>query len=150
MFGMKLFFMWHPPPPKKSYNNGDVDAMDRNYSRFHWFSNELENWMERQAHRRKSDNMIEKEELCKETSCGAFGWRPKWIRASPKLWMFIYGLLVLLQGMLFSYLHAIISTVESQFGINSRQSSFLVAGKLHWSFHWRNTVNVTGETLVLN
>ena len=68
----------------------------------------------------------------KETSCGAFDWRPKWLQkcASKKVYIVIYGLLGVVQGMSISYFRAVLSTLEKQFGIKSKQSAYLMSGKI--------------------
>ena len=75
---------------------------------------------------------MEETNIEKETSCGAFNWRPKWLQkcASKKVYLVIYGLLGVVQGMSISYFRAVLSTLEKQFGIKSKQSAYLMSGKI--------------------
>ena len=72
-------------------------------------------------------NMIDK-----ETTCGAFNWRPKWLQmcASKKVYLVIYSLLGVIQGMFHSYLGAVLSTLERQFGIKSKESAYIMSGRV--------------------
>ena len=66
----------------------------------------------------------------KETTCGAFDWRPQWLQmcASKKVYVVIYSLLGVIQGMFHSYLSAVLSTLETQFGIRSKESAYIMSG----------------------
>ena len=67
----------------------------------------------------------------RETTCGALSWRPKWLQvfASKKVYVFIYSLLGVVQGMFHSYLGAVLSTLETQFSIKSKESAYIMSGK---------------------
>ena len=68
----------------------------------------------------------------KETTCGALSWRPRWLQvfASKKVYVFIYSLLGVVQGMFHSYLGAVLSTLETQFSIKSKESAYIMSGNL--------------------
>lgn len=48
--------------------------------------------------------------------------------ASKKVYMLIYGILGIIQGMFFTYLSAALSTLERQFGIKSEETAYLMSG----------------------
>ena len=66
----------------------------------------------------------------KEVLCGLGNWRPPFLQrfASKKTYMIIIGLLGIIQSMMYTYLAAMISTLERQFGITSKQSAWLMSG----------------------
>ena len=66
----------------------------------------------------------------KETLCGLWEWRPKWLQrlASKKVYLTIYSLLGVIQGMMYTYLSAVLSNIEKQFGIKSKESAYLMSG----------------------
>ena len=66
----------------------------------------------------------------RETTCGLFGWRPAFLQplASKKVYMFIYGILGIIQSMFFTYLSATLSTLERKFGIKSKEAAYMMSG----------------------
>jgi len=64
------------------------------------------------------------------TSCGLGSWRPSWLQslASRQAYTAIYSLLGIVQGMGFSYLSAVLSTIEKQFGIRSKETAWVFSG----------------------
>jgi hypothetical protein len=64
------------------------------------------------------------------TSCGLGSWRPSWLQslASRQAYTAIYSLLGIVQGMGFSYLSAVLSTIEKQFGIRSKETAGVFSG----------------------
>ena len=65
-----------------------------------------------------------------EVLCGLASWRPDFLQklASKKVYMFLYGMLGIIQGMFFTYLSATLSTLERQFGIKSKEAAYLMSG----------------------
>ena len=81
-----------------------------------------------------------------ETSCGLGQWRPKFLQAlaSKKVYIFFYGaigiikvrnlprshrlLMLKLQGMQYSYMSSILTTIEKEFGIKSKETAYLNSG----------------------
>ena len=66
----------------------------------------------------------------KEVMCGLADCRPPFLQrfASKKTYMIIIGLLGIVQGMSFTYFGAMLSTLERQFGITSKQLAWLMSG----------------------
>ena len=66
----------------------------------------------------------------KETSCGIFSWRPKWLQkfANLKLYVLIYSTLSMIQSMGFSYANVVLTSVERRFGIKSKDIAWIYAG----------------------
>jgi len=64
------------------------------------------------------------------TSCGLFGWRPSWIQkyATKQVYAAVYSILGIVQGMGFSYLSSVLSTIEKQFGIKSKETAWVFSG----------------------
>lgn len=73
---------------------------------------------------------MEQQDNVRETHCGLGPWRPRMLQrlASKKVYMLIYGLLGIVQGMFYTYLSAMISTLEKEFGIKSKESAILMSG----------------------
>ena len=81
-----------------------------------------------------------------ETSCGLGSWRPKFLQvlASKKVYMFFYGAIGIIkvetffdiflsltsdvQGMQYSYMSSILTTIEKEFGIKSKETAYLNSG----------------------
>jgi len=66
----------------------------------------------------------------RETSCGLFGWRPDFMQvfASKKVYMFFYGVIGIINGMQYTYLSTMLSTLEKKFGIKSKETAYLMSG----------------------
>lgn len=64
------------------------------------------------------------------TLCGLGPWRPKFMQrfASRKMYIFVYSLLGVIQGMGFTYLSSVLSTIEKQFGIKSQEAAWIFSG----------------------
>jgi len=64
------------------------------------------------------------------TSCGLFSWRPAWLQrfATKQVYAAVYSLLGIVQGMGFSYLSSVLSTIEKQFGIKSKETAWVFSG----------------------
>merc|ERR1719244_2275084 len=65
-----------------------------------------------------------------ETLCGLGAWRPKFLQflASKKVYMFFYGMIGIIKGMQYTYLSAMLSTIEKKFGIKSKETAYLMSG----------------------
>eukprot|EP00092_Neocalanus_flemingeri_P037475 GFUD01040807.1.p1 GENE.GFUD01040807.1~~GFUD01040807.1.p1 ORF type:complete len:723 (+),score=131.38 GFUD01040807.1:150-2318(+) len=66
----------------------------------------------------------------RETTCGLGPWRPKFMQAfaSKKVYMFFYGVIGIIKGMQYTYLSAMLSTLERKFGIKSKETAYLMSG----------------------
>jgi len=64
------------------------------------------------------------------TTCGLFGWRPRWIQrlARKEVYTLLYALLGAVQGMGYTYLSSCLSTIEKQFGIKSQEAAWVFSG----------------------
>lgn len=64
------------------------------------------------------------------TLCGLGPWRPKFMQrfASRKMYIFVYSVLGVIQGMGFTYLSSVLSTIEKQFGIKSQEAAWIFSG----------------------
>ena len=64
------------------------------------------------------------------TACGLWGWRPVWLQrlARKEVYALVYSLIGIIQGMGFSYLTAVLSTIEKQFGIKSKETAWVFSG----------------------
>ena len=64
------------------------------------------------------------------TTCGLWVWRPKWLQkfARKEVYTLVYSLIGIIQGMGFSYLTAVLSTIEKQFGIKSKETAWVFSG----------------------
>lgn len=64
------------------------------------------------------------------TTCGLFGWRPRWIQkfARKEVYTLLYALLGAVQGMGYTYLSSCLSTIEKQFGIKSQEAAWIFSG----------------------
>ena len=64
------------------------------------------------------------------TTCGLFGWRPKWIQkfANRKVYMLLFFILGMIQSTAFSYLTAVLSTIEKRFGLKSKEATWIYSG----------------------
>jgi MFS family permease len=65
-----------------------------------------------------------------KTTCGFLGWRPKWIQklATRQVYAAVYSILGIVQGMGFSYLSSVLSTIEKMFGIKSKETAWVFSG----------------------
>ncbi len=66
----------------------------------------------------------------RDTSCGLFDWRPKWLQrfASLKLYIVLYSILNIVQTMGYSYANVVLSNVEKRFGIRSKELAWIYSG----------------------
>ena len=82
------------------------------------------------------------------TTCGLFGWRPRWIQKLARkevilkdkqnviftnlvlfqVYILLYSLLGAVQGMGYTYLSSCLSTIEKQFGIKSQEAAWVFSG----------------------
>ncbi len=53
------------------------------------------------------------------TTCGLFGWRPRWLQrfVTPKAFIALLSIIGLLGTIIFSYLTVVLSTIERRFGL---------------------------------
>lgn len=65
-----------------------------------------------------------------ETSCGLGSCRPKWLQKfnSTKGFMFVYGLLGMIQAMSYVYFVSTLSTMEKRFKIQSKTTGLMMSG----------------------
>ncbi len=56
------------------------------------------------------------------TLCGLFRWRPPWLQrfANHKFYLFLYSFISVVMGIIYSYITLVLTTIEKQFGIQSR------------------------------
>ncbi|XP_048504737.1 solute carrier organic anion transporter family member 74D isoform X2 [Athalia rosae] len=68
--------------------------------------------------------------MTETNDCGVLGFYPRWLKnkATPKLFMAIYGLLGTVQAMSFVYLTVILTTLEKRFKIPSRTTGIMLCG----------------------
>ena len=66
----------------------------------------------------------------KSTSCGLFNWRPQWAQrfANQKVYICLFSLVGIVQSMTFSYLTAVLSTIEKRFGLKSKEATWIYSG----------------------
>ena len=66
----------------------------------------------------------------RSVTCGLFGWRPQWLQRfrSKKLYLFLYSVVGIVQGMMFSYLTVVLSTIEKRFGLKSKEAAWIYSG----------------------
>lgn len=64
------------------------------------------------------------------TTCGLFGFRPTWLQKflSRKTYLLVFLLLATSQAMIFSYLTVVLSTIEKQFGLQSKEAAWIYSG----------------------
>lgn len=64
------------------------------------------------------------------TTCGLFSWRPTWLQklARKEVYIILYSLLGAVQGMGYTYLSSVLSTIEKQFGIKSQEAAWIFSG----------------------
>ena len=64
------------------------------------------------------------------TTCGLASWRPGWLQrfARKEYYALVYSLIGITQGMAFSYLSTVLSTIEKQFGIKSKETAWVFSG----------------------
>lgn len=77
----------------------------------------------------ESDSSDPSENPNQASNCGIFGCRPKWARnfASTHVFMVIFLLAYILQGMYVTYFVSVITTIEKLFQIKSRTTGFLLS-----------------------
>lgn len=78
----------------------------------------------------ESDNDSERHsESVKSPGCGLFGCRPKWARnlASTHMFMVVFLVAYILQGMYMTYFVSVITTIEKLFQIKSKTTGFLLS-----------------------
>ncbi|XP_075160721.1 organic anion transporting polypeptide 74D [Haematobia irritans] len=68
-------------------------------------------------------------DLKKKPGCGLFGCRPKWARnlASTHMFMIVFLVAYVLQGMYMTYFVSVITTIEKLFQIKSKTTGFLLS-----------------------
>ena len=66
----------------------------------------------------------------RSSTCGLFGIRPRCLQplVNRKTFMAVYVLVSILQSMIFSYLTVVLSTVEKQFGLKSKEAAWIYSG----------------------
>ena len=64
------------------------------------------------------------------TACGLFSWRPAWLQQflSHKMFLLLYVLMGVSQSMIFSYLTVVLSSIEKQFGLKSKEAAWIYSG----------------------
>lgn len=67
-----------------------------------------------------------------DTVCGFWLFKPKWLQvfASKKTYVFVYGMLGLIQFMLSSYFNGTLTTMEKRFKFSSQMSGLLNVEKI--------------------
>ncbi|XP_040583748.2 LOW QUALITY PROTEIN: solute carrier organic anion transporter family member 74D [Lepeophtheirus salmonis] len=64
------------------------------------------------------------------TLCGLGSWRPQVLQrfATRRMYIFIYCIIGVIHGMLFSYFSTILSTIEKKFGLKSQEIAWVYSG----------------------
>lgn len=82
-------------------------------------------------YKEKPDNNVynESEKGLEQEGCGLFGCKPKWARslASTHMFMVVFLLAYILQGMYMTYFVSVITTIEKLFQIKSKTTGFLLS-----------------------
>ena len=62
--------------------------------------------------------------------CGLFGWRPPWLQnlLSFKLFVLLYMVVSGTQTIILSYLTVVLSTIEKEFGLKSKEAAWVYSG----------------------
>ncbi|XP_069952785.1 solute carrier organic anion transporter family member 74D isoform X4 [Cherax quadricarinatus] len=70
------------------------------------------------------------EEDLEETQCGLGSCTPKWIQrfATKEMYMLVYCLVGMTQGMFFTYSVSVISTIEKRFKLTSKETGIILSG----------------------
>ncbi|XP_071533825.1 solute carrier organic anion transporter family member 74D-like isoform X2 [Panulirus ornatus] len=70
------------------------------------------------------------EEELRETQCGVGSCTPKWLQrfATKEVYMLVYCLVGVTQGMFFTYSVSVISTIEKRFKLTSKETGVLLSG----------------------
>nr|XP_027224023.1 solute carrier organic anion transporter family member 4A1-like [Penaeus vannamei] len=79
------------------------------------------------------------EEEIEETLCGIGACKPAWLQrlATKEMYLAVYILVALVQGMFFAYSVSVISTIEKRFKFTSKQTGILLSGNdIIPSFCW--------------
>ncbi len=65
-----------------------------------------------------------------DTSCGLFSWRPPWLQrfANHRFYLGLYSIVGVIMGIIYSYVTVVLSTVEKQFGIRSKEAAWIYSG----------------------
>ncbi len=73
---------------------------------------------------------VEEDEDESTTRCGLFNWRPQWLQrfATPKAYLVLYSAVGIIQGMSYTYGNAVLSTMERQFGLKSKETAWIFSG----------------------
>ena len=66
----------------------------------------------------------------KSTACGLFGWRPPCLQKflSYKLFLLCYMLIGATQTTVLAYLTVVLSTIEKEFGLKSKEAAWIYSG----------------------
>ena len=66
----------------------------------------------------------------KSYACGLFTWRPVWIQKllSYKLFLLLYMIISGTQTVILSYLTVVLSTIEKEFGLKSKEAAWIYSG----------------------
>ncbi|XP_033231286.1 solute carrier organic anion transporter family member 74D-like [Belonocnema kinseyi] len=68
--------------------------------------------------------------MSEDAQCGVCGFFPKWLqkRATPKVFVFVYGLLGTIQSMAHVYINITLTTIEKRFKIPSQTTGIILSG----------------------
>ena len=77
------------------------------------------------------------DEQNRSTKCGLFSWRPQWLQrfATPRAYLTLYALLGIVQGITFSYASSVLSTIEKQFDLKSKEVAWIYSGNEFTCIH---------------
>ena len=66
----------------------------------------------------------------RSATCGLFGVRPTWLQRflTHKMFLVTYIMVGVTQSMIFSYLTVVLSTIEKQFGLQSKEAAWIYSG----------------------
>ena len=62
--------------------------------------------------------------------CGLFSWRPAWLQKflSFKLFVLLFMIISSTQTIILSYLTVVLSTIEKEFGLQSKEAAWVYSG----------------------
>ncbi|XP_047468876.1 solute carrier organic anion transporter family member 74D-like [Penaeus chinensis] len=78
----------------------------------------------------EAGEIVYTEEEIEETLCGIGACKPAWLQrlATKEMYLAVYILVALVQGMFFAYSVSVISTIEKRFKFTSKQTGILLSG----------------------
>lgn len=89
-----------------------------------------EEWRPTEETVKEAQDLIFTETDYAETRCGLGSFSPRWLQvlASKEAYLAVYCMIALVQGMFFSYMVAVLSTLEKRFKLTSKQTGTILSG----------------------